>query len=198
MTEPGTERPAGAYLLGALGGALFGVGSLSFTMSEFAQSSARTLETLALFGMAGGGLLLGIAWVLITRGGMFKGQHGGFMAVAGSFAVPASMLFAWVNRKDWDAVQTAAMLVVLSTALFAFGHAIVRGAGITRVVSRIALVPIAIEVLGVLGLFRLGFDGSRMVILLATAGLATIGFVVMLELPRMKNAPPPGEEDLRL
>jgi hypothetical protein len=189
--DTGTTRPAFPYLIGAAGAALFALGATCFAITIATTEASPGLIQVALLGLSGGGLVLGVAWIAITAGGLFKGQHGGLGAIAGSLAVPAAMMFGYLNRGNWEMARVSGIVVVGATAAFAIGHAFVRGPKATRVVAAIAAVPLVIELVRALAGLRVGPEAARFLGVFAAGGLAAIGVALLVELPALRRPRPP-------
>ena len=138
-TDPSTPlptifaRPRWPYLLGAVAGPVLGTGALVAILAV--NGAFHGLVQLALFALALGGALLGVAWLGVLRHG-----HGGVGAIAGSFAVSLAVVYLHVHRAEWWQARQHGMIFAAAIAACACGHVLVRGLGVVRVLAAIAAV----------------------------------------------------------
>ena len=174
-------RPQWPYTLGAIAGPTFGLSLLLFlTAAYLPGDSGATIGLLSILGATLGAVLLGVAWLGVVRGG-----QGGLGPLAGSFAFPLAVAYAYLERASHD-IRTTAALIAGALAAFAWGHvaapcdALLRGlAAVSALLWSLVFVAVVKQ-----------WDTANALHVLCLIALALTSVCLVISFLQLRHAPP--------
>ena len=166
-----------------LGTAAIFVGAILMSYVLGTRADSPSLVVDGCYAIACGGVVLGVVWLIALKRGL-----GGFGAVAGSFALAGSILYASMHRDDLLLGPGSAFFVFAGFLWFSAGHLFARGILVARFAAAAATLGFGILLVADAAHWRLSGESSIGLALCCGISLAFTGLVLAIEMPRLKTS----------
>lgn len=181
--EDSAPMPPLWRIASVLGAAAIFVGAALMTYVLGTRADSPSLVADGCYALACGGVVLGVVWLIALKRGL-----GGFGAVAGSFALAGSILYASMHRDDLLLGPGNAFFVFAGFLWFSAGHLIARGILVARFTAAAATLGFGIMLIADAAHWRLSGESSVALALFSGISLAFTGLVLAIEMQRVKTS----------